>query len=709
MFGRVLHGLLWLYWRANRPFLERFAVALIGRNPDNPQLDPNGKAILCELDRLLGMMTRPVFTQAVLSVLALPLWAPRQLPYSSFRRTLVLLWMPVRSQFDRILFCFKSEAARSRQLDLLMHRLGEQAAAEEDDPIKSIIVVGAVKTLLSAAYLDLDSTWKGLKYQLFTPRDWNPPSGPDLAHPQRTPASRLLMERRTTIASVARKPAGVVTYLIIGSGAGGATAAYAIQEADPQARIVILESGPLVPNDKLPDQLMEAAASIYMNGGFTLSADQKSTFVQARCVGGGTLVNNSVAWRPEGPWWDDVLVKRWTRFGVDLDWARLNQSYAAICTLLNVAPVDPRVLPPMAETLRQGFEAIGFTPSTVKCNVLHCVGCGRCNAGCRFASKQSMNETTLPRVVRNGALLVPDAHVTRLELDGSPGAQICRGALVRGEDGEERLVEADKIVLAAGAFASTKILRRSGFSGALPGVRTVGKRFSGNMGTPVIGEFDADLLGARGLQVGYAIEMPRERMVIETAFGPPATIGMQAAQWGPEFMGLLNRYDHMAVAVPVIGANAYGTINADLSASGYTISYQMDDDDWYRLSVGMRAAGEAMFAAGAKRVCSTRVDARWAQSPEDLDGYFGAVGPLQYLKITTAHLQGGNVLHRSAAQGVVDMEMRVHGIERLWIADASIIPSPITVNLQLTVMALAHYAAHHIVAGKVREEVLLAA
>lgn len=41
--------------------------------------------------------------------------------------------------------------------------------------------------------------------------------------------------------------------------------------------------------------------------------------------------------------------------------------------------------------------------------------------------------------------------------------------------------------------------------------------------------------------------------------------------------------------------------------------------------------------------------------------------------------------------------MKVHGIERLWVADASVIPAPITLNVQLTVMALARYAAEAVV------------
>jgi hypothetical protein len=86
---RVIAAVLWLYWRANRGFLERFAVALIGRNPGNVLLDPDGRAVVRELDRLMTMMTRAVFVQAALSVLVMPLWVPRKLPYSPLARLLL--------------------------------------------------------------------------------------------------------------------------------------------------------------------------------------------------------------------------------------------------------------------------------------------------------------------------------------------------------------------------------------------------------------------------------------------------------------------------------------------------------------------------------------------------------------------------------------------------------------------------------------------
>ena len=41
----------------------------------------------------------------------------------------------------------------------------------------------------------------------------------------------------------------------------------------------------------------------------------------------------------------------------------------------------------------------------------------------------------------------------------------------------------------------------------------------------------------------------------------------------------------------------------------------------------------------------------------------------------------------------MDPDFRVHGVERLHLCDASVFPAAITVNPQLTVMALAEMAA----------------
>jgi len=706
MIRKLLIALAWLYWKINLPFVAALSETVLGYGEGAFLVV--GRRVAKGMDRFMHSVPDAVFLQFVGTLALFPLYTPPSQPRSNLARAWVNFWYGLKSFFSHGEFLIRRKKGRTEMIATMLERLNAMAPQEESFLIKTIVTTTIFKWAMAMAYFDEQEIWTALDYKPFIERTFNPPTGPNLASPPRSESGELLMRNRKTAKEVASRPSNHLTYLVIGSGAGGAVAARTIQERNPDARIIMLDSGPLVTNDKFSDKAIPTVSSIYMNAAVTLSADQQFIFQQGRCIGGSTTVNNSVAFKPEGFWWTD-LTSTWKSMGIELDYDDLNAQYDVIAKRLHVQKVDERVIIQGARTTRAGWQSMvmeGAMPqyemalapddSIVRAptNSLDCIGCGRCNYGCQYEAKLSMLATMIPDFVRAGGLLVPDAQVECLNLvaDGSGKSRVA-SVSVNSPQGAVT-IEADRVILAAGAYASSKLLWRSGFTGMVNGVRTVGKRFSVNAGSPIVGVFSEPQGLWAGQQIGYALEVPELKMIIETVSGPPGVIAMTLPNWGAEFQSKLRQANYMAAAVPVFSTDAYGQIRRGfLGDSGYVLDFSLSERDWMRLEQGFKLTARAMFRMGAKEVFINRFRGNSMQREDQIDEYFAGLGPSDFVVVQSAHMQGGNVISPSPYRGVVDEKLRVHGMENLWICDASVIPSPITVNIALTVMALSRYAA----------------
>jgi choline dehydrogenase-like flavoprotein len=115
-----------------------------------------------------------------------------------------------------------------------------------------------------------------------------------------------------------------------------------------------------------------------------------------------------------------------------------------------------------------------------------------------------------------------------------------------------------------------------------------------------------------------------------------------------------------------------------------------------RLARGVTALARVLFEAGASRVLLNTWDDGAFRPGTDLGAITRAVADPRFITLASAHPQGGNAMSRQPKLGVVDQNFRVHGYDNLYVCDASVIPSSLQVNPQLTIMGLAHYAATRI-------------
>ena len=153
--------------------------------------------------------------------------------------------------------------------------------------------------------------------------------------------------------------------------------------------------------------------------------------------------------------------------------------------------------------------------------------------------------------------------------------------------------------------------------------------------------------------------------------------------------------------MPVISSKAlvsvFDSYSCTVSVSDTTeISFTPSTGDLRRLLAGLRRAGKLLLKeAGADCVMPATFRYQEFTNPDQLDeldvGRF--VKDASDISVNTGHPQGGNPISRDPQRGVVDETLRVHGFDNLHVCDASVFPTAITVNPQLTVMALAHYAA----------------
>jgi choline dehydrogenase-like flavoprotein len=77
----------------------------------------------------------------------------------------------------------------------------------------------------------------------------------------------------------------------------------------------------------------------------------------------------------------------------------------------------------------------------------------------------------------------------------------------------------------------------------------------------------------------------------------------------------------------------------------------------------------------------------------DIDAYmFEHLKEADDIVMSSSHPHGGNPINEDPSLGVVDTHCRVHGTTNVMVTDASVFPSCIRVNAQLTTMAMAEYA-----------------
>jgi choline dehydrogenase-like flavoprotein len=475
-------------------------------------------------------------------------------------------------------------------------------------------------------------------------------------------------------------------FVVVGSGAAGASAALVLAEAGRD--VVVLEEGPAVRDQDRGLGSSEAFIRLFRDRGTQVAMGRSVIpILQGRCLGGTTVVNGAIVWRlPE-----DAYERSFGEAGAR-DALPLTELLARMDRIerdLSVAPAPDRLLGGNGTLMKLGAERLGWRAHAIRRNVVDCQGSGRCLEACPTRRKRSMEQTYLPRAVELGARVLPDHEVRVIETSAARAVAVSG----RRADGSPFRVAARRgVVLAASAIQSPCILLRSGI-----GPRAhVGQHFLAHPGTAVAGIYRDPVRIWEGATQSYEVdEFRADGFKIEVVGLPVELAGVRMPGLGQDFQRAMKDFAHMAVWGVQVRAEAEGTVAPAGDAA--RITYTPTPRDMGRFRAGVKRLCEMHFAAGAVRVYpGVHGGPDVLTSPDELPRLDALpLDPRDY-SLIAAHLFSTARMGRTRDDGAVRFDGRAHDVSGLWVLDASALPTNLGVNPQHTIMALAMLLAEKI-------------
>ena len=492
---------------------------------------------------------------------------------------------------------------------------------------------------------------------------------------------------------------GEADYVVVGSGAGGAAAASTLARSG--AKVAIVEAGAWRDPEHYPNSTYGSLRDLMDDWNNTVTVGRALwPVVQARTMGGTTVVNSAIAVRTPSDIFD-----RWDReHGIGTGGkAPLRERVAAqqdvIERELCVEEVPPEARGRSNLLAMKGAQALGWDSHYMRRYVKGCAGSGQCLQGCKKLRKQSTNITLIPEVLERGGDVLSSAPVDRIVFEGR------RAVGVRGTFDDPKthgrgttfFVRAKKAVLVAASVThSPVLLARSGVKSA-----ALGLFFRAHPGTGVFGVYEEPVDQNVGATQGWASTMFRDDpgLKLETLAIPLELVASRFGGGGQLLMERLLKYRHVAMWCHAVRAESHGTVKPSFFGNKPNVSYTLDETDMRKFRKGMHLLAQQHVAAGATSVIPGIAGMPFEIAAKDIGTLEHApLEPRSYLAILS-HLFGGCVMGRDPARSVTDERGRVRGYEGLVVCDASVIPTNLGVNPQHTIMALARIFAEDLIEG----------
>lgn len=485
--------------------------------------------------------------------------------------------------------------------------------------------------------------------------------------------------------------------VVVGSGAGAGTLAAYLAERGWD--VVVVEKGGFFRAEDFSQREEEGMAAFNGRRGLDSTVDNAIFLNYAEAVGGTTVHYWGDSFRAP----EDRLARWRAQHG--LDWlasSELDPHYGAIEEELGIHVSGEDLFNDNNRMVRQGCEALGWEGDAVPTARVDCIACGWTQFGCAYNRKTSQLITTIPRVSRAGGRVYSDALVEEIILRDGRAVGVEGRFLDRTtKQAQARFrVEADAVVVAAGALGTAELLLRN-----FPDEEAVGQRLYVNPHYFVFADFDRTIDNVGGIPCAYSVhEFRRVRSDADGDFAgggyimlcshqPPGVTAAILGDAGAQHGARMRKYRQLGSLMSVIDEAHPGRVFIARDGHRKT-EFRLRGVDTLKAVDYLKNAARIFLAAGAREVWVPDVYGTVVRNEADIEDRIRprSVEPNAQF-CAGSHLLGTAPLGADPADSFADATGQAHRVPGLYVADGSAVPTSVSVDPSLTIMAMARWIA----------------